>query len=196
MSWGGDEQSMAICFFESKVRVGTEWTDAVWFEALEFCESEERMMMFCPKEEQFGFILIVGLCWGSSDVSTKTTLVVSFVAGCWRDLAMGEVGEKLAIVFSTLNFFTVASAFVLRILRNGGDFAILVTVLRLGVDTIKSAAEEDAAIMKGFECPGECSLIGLWLRLQTSFVLKRLFWLLSASCWLFFLLLKLLPSFW
>ena len=97
------------------------------------------------------------------------------------ELPIGEADEKLAIVISTLSFFTVALDFVLGILRNGGDFAILDTVLRVAVDTIKSAAEEDAAIMKGFECPGECSLkirvvflfpnpfmlIGLWLRLKT-----------------------------
>ena len=153
----------------------------MWNEGLESCESEERMMMSCPKEKQFGFMLIVELCWGSSDVSTKSTFVVYFVAGCWEELAIGEVGEKLAIVFSTMSFFTVVSAFVLRILRNWGDFAIMDTVLRVDVDTIKSAADEDAAIMKGFVCLGECSLeirvvflfpnsfmlIGLWLRLKT-----------------------------
>ena len=39
-----------------------------------------------------------------------------------------------------------------------GDFAMVDTVLLEGVDIMKSAAEEDAAMIKGFECPGECSL--------------------------------------
>ena len=52
----------------------------------------------------------------------------------------------------------MASALDLRRLRSGGDFAIVDTVLLLGVESIKSAAEEDVAIMKGFVCPGDRSL--------------------------------------
>ena len=61
-----------------------------------------------------------------------------------------------------------------------GDFALVDTVLLEGVDTKKSAADEDAAMIKGFECPGACSLkirvdlffssslmlTGLWLMLK------------------------------
>ena len=71
----------------------------------------------------------------------------------------------------------MASAWDLRGFRSGGDFAIVNTVLLLGVESIKSAAEEDVAIIKGFVCPGDRSLnmrvvvflvnssmlIGLWL---------------------------------
>ena len=45
------------------------------------------------------------------------------------------------------NFLTVASALDLRMLRSGGDFANSETVLWSGVVDIKSAAEDDAAIM-------------------------------------------------
>ena len=92
----------------------------------------------------------------------------------------------LAIVCSTMSFSTIASACILRILRSGGDFAMLDTVLLEGVDTIKFAAEEEAAMMKGFECPGEWSLkirfvfffssslmlTGLWLKLKILFCFK------------------------
>ena len=84
----------------------------------------------------------------------------------------------LAMAFSTLSCLTVASALDLRMLRSGGDFAIVATVLLLGVESIKSAAELDVAIMNGFACPGDRSLnirvvaflsnssmlTGLWLR--------------------------------
>ena len=139
---------MGVCFGGSSVRVGTEWTDAVWNDGQESCKSEDRMMMSSPNDEQFGFTVRVGLSWGSSDVCTKSTIVVSFVAGGWG---------LLATVCSIMSFFTVASACVLRVLRSGVDFAMVDTVLLEGVDIMKSAAEEDAAMMKGFECPGECS---------------------------------------
>ena len=122
--------------------------DNVWNEGLESCESEDRIMISFPNDEQFGFTVRFGLGWGSSDVSTKSKVVVSFVAGDWG---------MLAIACSTMSIFTVASACVLRMLCSGGDFAIVETVLVEGVDIMISAAEEDAAIIKGFECPGECS---------------------------------------
>ena len=105
-------------------------------------------MIYCPNDEQFGLMVRVGLSLGSSDVSTKSTIVVSFVASGWG---------ILATVFSVMSFFTVDSAFVLRVILSGGDFAMVDIVLLEGVDIMKSAAEEDAAMIRGFECPGECS---------------------------------------
>ena len=52
------------------------------------------------------------------------------------------------VFFPMCKFKTVASAFVLRILRSGGDFAISDTVLFAGVvDMTSEDAEEEAAIM-------------------------------------------------
>ena len=101
--------------------MGTELTDAVWNDGQESCESEHRMMMSCPSDEQFGFMVRVGLSWGSSDVSTKSTIVVSFVAGGWGILA------------TIMSFFTVASAGVLRVFLSAmvDYFAMLDTLLRL-----------------------------------------------------------------
>ena len=110
-------------------------------------------------------------------MSTRSMIVVSLVLISCSESSVVGVSDMLAMAFSTLSFFTVASALDLRGLRSGGDFAIVDTVLLLSVESIKSAAEEDGAIMKGFVCPGDGSLnmrvvdflfnssmlIGLWL---------------------------------
>ena len=103
--------------------------------------------------------MLSGVCiWGSSEVSMRSIIVVSLVLVWCSESSVVGVKDRFAMAFSTLSFFTVASALDLRMLRSGGDVAIVETVLRLGVESIKSAAEEDVAIMKGFACPGECSL--------------------------------------
>ena len=144
---------------------------------MESVESEDRIMMSCPNDEQFGFMVGVGFDWVSSEVSTRSMIVVSFEAGgC----------GMLAIACSTISFFTVASACALRMLRSGGVFAIVETVLIEDLVIMKFAAEEDAAMIKGFECPGEysrkirvvflrCSslrLTGLWLMLKVLLCLR------------------------
>ena len=157
-SWGVGDQSMGVGFFGRRVQVGTEWMDAVWNEGLESCESDERITMSCPKEAQLGLMLRVVFCWGSSDESARSMIVVSLVFVCWGELSIGRVDARLAVVFLTWSFLTVASASVLRMLRSGGDLAIVETVLLVGVEIMKSTAEGDAAIIKGLECPGECSV--------------------------------------
>ena len=104
----------------------------------------------------------------SSEVSTRSIIVVSLVAGD---------GMRLVIVFLTWSFLTIASACVLRMLRSRSDLAFVDTVLLVGVVDMKSAAEDEGAMMNGFVCPGESArnirvvfllrssfrLIGLWL---------------------------------
>ena len=112
--------------------------EAVWNEWLECCESEDRITMSCPNDEQFGLTVRVGVGWGSSEVSTRSMIVVSFVAVDWG---------MLAIVCSSISFFTIASACDFRMLLSGGDLAMVETVLLEGVVIMKSAAEEDAAML-------------------------------------------------
>ena len=120
---------------------------AVWNEGFEFCELDDRITISCPKDEQFGLTVRMGLSWVSSEVSTRSMIVVSFVAGDWG---------RLATACSTSSFFTAASACVLRMLRSGGDLVIVDTVLLVGVVDMKSAAENEAAMIKTFVCPGDC----------------------------------------
>ena len=109
--WGVGVQSMGSEFLGCKVRVGTEWTDAVWKELLDSWESDESITISCPKVEQLGLILS-GVCsWGSSEVPMR-------------------------------------SALDLRMSRSGDDLVIVETVLLLGVESIKSAVEEDFAMMR------------------------------------------------
>ena len=154
-------------------RVGTELKDAVWKES---CESEDSMILSCPNVVQLG-LMLSATCGGvSSEVSRRSIMVVSLrFSSCVESSVVGDNG-MLAMAFSTFSFLTVASALDLRILRIGGDLAIVDTVLRLGV-SMKSAADDDVAIINGFACPGDRSwnthavgfllsslmLTGLWL---------------------------------
>ena len=106
----GGEQSIGVGCGVTNVLVGTECIEAVWNEGLEFCESEDRITMSCPNDEQFGFTVRVGVGCGSSEVSTRSMIVFSFLAVDWG---------MYAIVCSTISFFTVASACDLRMLRSG-----------------------------------------------------------------------------
>ena len=177
-SCGPGVQSIGSGRLGCALRVGIELTEAVWKELLDSWESDDKMMITCPKFEQFGLMLSGVFGGGSSEVSTRSTNVVSlFLDWCVESSVVGE-SEMLAMAFSTLSFLTVASALDLRILRSGGDFAIVATVLLLGVESIKSAAELDVANTNGFACPGDRSLnirvvdflsissmlTGLWLR--------------------------------
>ena len=151
-SSGSGVQSMGSegCAF----RVGAELTEAVWKQS---CESEDSMIMSCPNVAQLG-LMLNATCGGvSSEVSRSSIIVVSLCfSSCVESSGVGG-NEMLAMAFSTFSFFTVVSALDLRILRIGGDFAIVDTVLRLGV-SMKSAADHDVAIMNGFVCPGDRSL--------------------------------------
>ena len=91
-------------------------------------------------------------------MSTRSMIVVSLVLVSCSESSVVGVSDMFAMAFSTLSFFTVASALDLRRLCSGGDFAIVDTVLLLCVESIKSAAEENVAIMMGSVCPGDRSL--------------------------------------
>ena len=76
-SCGRGEQSMVVCF-------GTELTDALWNDGQESCESEDRMMMSCPNDEQFGFIVRVGLSSGCPLSQRLLCLSWQVLGGFWR----------------------------------------------------------------------------------------------------------------
>ena len=76
----------------------------------------------------------------------KSITVISCVAGD---------GDSCASVLSMCSFLTVDFAFVLQMLRSSGDLAISVTVLLVGLVDIKSVADDEAAMMRGFVVAGE-----------------------------------------
>ena len=135
-------------------RVGAELTEAVWKES---CESEDNMTMSRPSVVQLG-LMLSATCGGlSSEVSRRSIMVVSLrLSSCVESSVDGD-NEMLAMAFSTFSFLTVASALDFRMFRIGGVFAIVDTVLRLGV-SMKSAADDDVATINGFVCPGDRSL--------------------------------------
>ena len=135
-------------------RVGAELTEAVWKES---CESEDNMTMSCQNVVQLGLMLNAACGGLSSEVSRRSMMVVFLrLRSCVESSVDGD-NEMLAMAFSTFSFLTVASALDFQMFRIGRDFAIVDTVLRLGV-SLKSAADDDVAIINGFVCPGDRSL--------------------------------------
>ena len=86
-----------------------------------------------------------------------TVVFLSFGSCVESSVVDSGDNEIFAMAFSTFSFLTVGSALDFRMFRKGGDLAIVDTVLRLGV-SMKSAADDDVAIMIGFVCPGDRSL--------------------------------------
>ena len=135
-------------------RVGAELTEAVWSES---CESEDNMTMSFPNVVQLGLMLNASCGGLSSEVSIRSMMVVFLCLRSCVESSVDGDNEMLAMAFSTFSFLTVASALDFRMFCIGGDFAIVDTVLRLGV-SMKSAADDDVAIINGFVCPGDRSL--------------------------------------
>ena len=98
----------------------------------------DMMTIDGPKDVHLGSTVSWGPEEVSSEASTRSTTVVLLKAG--------EEGSWDS-VFSICNFLTVASALVLRMLRSSGDFAISDTVVLGGVVDIKSAEDDEAAII-------------------------------------------------
>ena len=75
----------------------------MWKNTFDSCESDERITIDCPKDEEVGSIVNWGIGGGiPPDVSKRSTTVVPLLtvdAGSWE------------IKFSTRNFLRVAAAF-------------------------------------------------------------------------------------
>ena len=118
-------------------------------------------------------------CGGlSSEVSIRSITVVFLSFGSCVESSVEDSGDNeiFAMAFSTFSFLTVGSALDFRMFRKGGDLAIVDTVLRLGV-SMKSAADDDVAIMNGFVCPGDRSLNTRFVGFLLSSLKLTWFWL-------------------